>query len=246
MHQLTRYDLNGPWEAHRDFLKLTQNLVEARIVVSGNEPWPEFGEIIDLMCLRRLYVSDSRVLEMLRFPLLEEITIYMDDAPQGTLLLAHMESSLLRSRCVLQRLCLCGCLDGHTTAEVLRKFPTIVKLALIVYSMTARTEVDKLMSVLTLSESTPVGPQLRGIFLGTHLDDPADDTIYLEMLKSRWKGPHRTLTTATLLVCRGPALPPATLGAIDALCQDGLDFLFMHGLDGQLVMRRWVLAAPWH
>ncbi|KAJ7483547.1 hypothetical protein FB451DRAFT_1129456, partial [Mycena latifolia] len=57
-HQLTRYHLDGPWTIHQNILKVAQRLVEARIDITfNNEPWPESPHIIDLICLRRLYVS---------------------------------------------------------------------------------------------------------------------------------------------------------------------------------------------
>ncbi|KAJ6580809.1 hypothetical protein B0H19DRAFT_1112473 [Mycena capillaripes] len=66
-HQLTRYELNRPWEQHSVILNLAPNLVEARIAIAFDvEPWPDTDETIDLMHLQRLYVSDVDVLDYLK------------------------------------------------------------------------------------------------------------------------------------------------------------------------------------
>ncbi|KAJ7483406.1 hypothetical protein FB451DRAFT_1234502, partial [Mycena latifolia] len=60
VHQLTRYEANGPWEMHQAILKLASNLVEARLTIDfDDEPWPKHSGIIDLLHLQRLYVTHT-------------------------------------------------------------------------------------------------------------------------------------------------------------------------------------------
>ncbi|KAF7356326.1 F-box domain-containing protein [Mycena venus] len=71
-NQLTRYELDCPWEQHKAILKQSQNLLEARIEVGFDEgPWSDADETIGLLQLRRLYVSAPWVLQYLWAPALE-------------------------------------------------------------------------------------------------------------------------------------------------------------------------------
>ncbi|KAJ7654643.1 hypothetical protein DFH06DRAFT_518532 [Mycena polygramma] len=104
--QFTRYELDAPWAMHRGILKLTQNLVEACITVSFDKnPWPQPGEVLELLYLRRLYVSDPFALTFLKFPLLDEIALYLHPNHDGRGL-AHLESSVARSLCPIRKLCI--------------------------------------------------------------------------------------------------------------------------------------------
>ncbi|KAJ7483350.1 hypothetical protein FB451DRAFT_104841 [Mycena latifolia] len=69
-HQLTRYENDAPWTVHQGILKLARNLVEARLAIFDDESSPEYGDIIELPCLHRLYVSHRAILEHLRTPAL--------------------------------------------------------------------------------------------------------------------------------------------------------------------------------
>jgi hypothetical protein len=61
--QLTRYQLDGPWEEHKRILKLAPNLVEADITADfDDESWRGVDRIIDLPSLRRRYASDPGTL----------------------------------------------------------------------------------------------------------------------------------------------------------------------------------------
>ncbi|KAJ7146681.1 hypothetical protein C8R44DRAFT_898813 [Mycena epipterygia] len=77
-HQLTRYDLHGPLEMHRDMLKLVQNLIEARITIDfENEPWLDPRQPIELRHLQRLYASRAEILNHLRAPALTTMAMYL-------------------------------------------------------------------------------------------------------------------------------------------------------------------------
>ncbi|KAJ7623802.1 hypothetical protein FB45DRAFT_1031703 [Roridomyces roridus] len=75
--QLTAYRVEGPWDMHHRILKTAPNIVEARIIIGDDEePWPESsGELIDMLPLRRLYVSDLEVFDYIRAPALAELSV---------------------------------------------------------------------------------------------------------------------------------------------------------------------------
>ncbi|KAJ7609138.1 hypothetical protein FB45DRAFT_375634 [Roridomyces roridus] len=76
-YQLTSYRLQGPWEMHQRVLEMAPNVVEAQIVTSS---LPEAGgTILDLLHLRRLYVSQPKVLDFIRAPAsLDELGFWWD------------------------------------------------------------------------------------------------------------------------------------------------------------------------
>ncbi|KAJ7173308.1 hypothetical protein C8R46DRAFT_1215261 [Mycena filopes] len=82
VQQLTRYQLNGPWELHRDILVRGLNLVEIRLSINfDGEPWPDVTDAVHLPSLRRLYTSHCEVLDFLVAPALEELALlfYLDE-----------------------------------------------------------------------------------------------------------------------------------------------------------------------
>ncbi|KAJ7435166.1 hypothetical protein B0H11DRAFT_2115000, partial [Mycena galericulata] len=131
IQQITRYNLDAPWETHREILKLAPNLVECRIVVAfDDEPWPDSpSAFIDLLCLRRLHGNDVHILEYLRAPALEEVALHVgeEDDPHVD---QHLETFLIRSSCPLRRLCLKGSPNADSTAQILRKCPSITEIAI--------------------------------------------------------------------------------------------------------------------
>ncbi|KAJ7663885.1 hypothetical protein DFH06DRAFT_1324396 [Mycena polygramma] len=56
-HRLTRYQLDGPWATHDDLLRMAPNLIEARIMVHFDQPWPPSPATIELKHLRRLCIG---------------------------------------------------------------------------------------------------------------------------------------------------------------------------------------------
>ncbi|KAJ6473717.1 hypothetical protein C8R45DRAFT_1217459 [Mycena sanguinolenta] len=75
--QLTRYDLDCPWETHSQLLRSLPLLEEVRIRCfrDDDEDWPEPGEPIELTILRRFFVTDPTALDYVRAPSLHEIGI---------------------------------------------------------------------------------------------------------------------------------------------------------------------------
>ncbi|KAJ7113903.1 hypothetical protein C8R44DRAFT_795944 [Mycena epipterygia] len=122
---LTRYDLSGTWEMHRDILKLAQNLVEARIIIF-DEP---SGEVIDVP-LQRLYTRTADVFDFIRAPALSEITIYVDGDDDHDL--PHLDLLVARSGCTLRRLSFEGLPTAHIATHVLPKHPSITELAIVI------------------------------------------------------------------------------------------------------------------
>ncbi|KAJ7498125.1 hypothetical protein B0H11DRAFT_1998782, partial [Mycena galericulata] len=131
--QITRYDLDAPWETHREILKLAPNLVEGRIVIAFDDsPWPESpSATIDLLCLRRLYGNDVHILEYIRAPALEEVALRFEEE-DGPYMDHYLETFLTRSSCPLRRLCLGGSPNADSTAQILRKCPSITEIAIVI------------------------------------------------------------------------------------------------------------------
>ncbi|KAF8211069.1 hypothetical protein K438DRAFT_1808742 [Mycena galopus ATCC 62051] len=131
--QLTRYQLDAPWETHKGILKLAPELVEARIAISFDwDPWSDSEEIVHCS-LQRLYVSNHNALKFLRLPVLEGLAVRL------------LESFLKRSGCSLRRLCLRWFPDAYITTEVLQKFPPSPS--------SGPGQINGLMEALTVSEN---------------------------------------------------------------------------------------------
>ncbi|KAJ7825735.1 hypothetical protein B0H14DRAFT_3725892 [Mycena olivaceomarginata] len=76
VHQLTRYDIDCQLEGHIRVLKQTPNIIEARIDIAfDEEAWPDSPKIVDLLRLRRLYISSAGALKYFKIPALEELAL---------------------------------------------------------------------------------------------------------------------------------------------------------------------------
>ncbi|KAJ6457434.1 hypothetical protein C8R47DRAFT_1164358 [Mycena vitilis] len=247
--QLTRYEFDGPWGMHSGVLRLASSLVEARILINFDEaPWPDPHEPIDLIHLRRLYVSNFRVLNYLRAPALDELAIWVseDEPVEIPQLLAFIERSA-RSES-LRNLCLKGSPDKETGVTILQKLPCITEFSLILRdSLEARTRIHALMLALTVSPGNAVvSPQLHALFLGCSDEGYVEYDVYLAMLKSRWTEQGCALQRAALATEEGPGPDPATLLGLMALRRDGLDILLVEGTAARYEMYAWSHAAPWN
>ncbi|KAF8211005.1 hypothetical protein K438DRAFT_1808620 [Mycena galopus ATCC 62051] len=247
LHQLTRYQFVAPWLAHRCMLEQTWNLVEAYIINFDDEPWPEIGSIINLPSLRRLHLSDPKILNYLRAPSLEGLFFWVSRGEPPDIL---VESFLDRCACPLRRLGLSGFPDAHTTTQMLQKFPSITELVIVLDDDDARTEIDSLISTLTVTgsvsgSSAVVAPQLSSLFFGCEDDNNINYQMFLRMLKSRWEAEDCALKNAALVTgCCGP--DPATLGALCALRQEGLDLLLRSGVEASEEINGWLYATTWN
>jgi hypothetical protein len=243
IHQLTRYQFNGPWDMHQGILKLAPNLVEARIELSDEETWSDPTETIDLLCLRCLFVSNIEILRHIRVPALEELALWVEENEDPDLRI-----SLDHSSCRPRRLCLGGYPMAHTTAKVLKLTSSITELV-VVNNYEAREEANSLMKMLTVSNlagSTAIAPHLSLMFFGCTDGAHIDYTVYLEMLKSRWKAEGCALKTAALFTGLGPGPDASILQGLHALRRDGLDLLLLEGEDARDEMFRLAYIPAWN
>ncbi|KAJ6580862.1 hypothetical protein B0H19DRAFT_486541 [Mycena capillaripes] len=252
LHQLVRYQLDGPWGIHKDLLRLAPNLVEARVIIDFEEEpqhWLNSRDtIIDCLHLQRLFVSEPELLDHFRAPLLDHLALSVEaksDLPQ------HLEAFLGRSGCPLRKLCLDGCPDALATTTILQKLPCITELSIIIYEIEASQQINNLMSTLTVSKtagSTVVAPQLRSLCFGCQETGYIDYGAYLEMLKSRWNLMEVRALTAAALVWDynivGPDL--ATLRGLHALRRDGLDLLMIEDEGAVNELDAWACSTSWN
>ncbi|KAJ7493753.1 hypothetical protein FB451DRAFT_448654 [Mycena latifolia] len=252
--QLTRYQHDAPWTVHAAILKLAPNLVEARLTgaFDDDEPWPEPGDAIDLLHLRRLYISQSGSLMYLRTPALQEIALRIyKHYPE---LLPDLESFAVRSACNFRRVCFEGSPDVSTASEILHKYPSITELAIVVLTPGGDEDdeceaANALLSHLTISNSpgaTAVSTQLCAIEFGCDGKTSIDYALYLKMMESRWREQNCAFKSAALLIDSGPGPNPATLDGLDSLRKDGLDLLLLHGEEAAFIIAGWTYNSTWN
>ncbi|KAJ6580710.1 hypothetical protein B0H19DRAFT_1369229 [Mycena capillaripes] len=145
---------------------LDSEMVIIQSVISKAHALP--GEIIDLMCLQSLYVSHPEILGVLRFPVLEQIWICVEEDGDPDIT-TFLEPSFARSSSSLRTLCFHGCPAARTTVTILQQFPFITELLLVIDTPGLSDEVEALMQILTVSSvvgSRVVAPQLCRLAFG--------------------------------------------------------------------------------
>ncbi|KAJ7457215.1 hypothetical protein B0H11DRAFT_1925153 [Mycena galericulata] len=262
---LTRYDLDGPWELHRDVLALAPNLLEARIQISFEHEFPPFvaatpAGILVVPSLRRLFASHAEILDHLAVPALDEIAFYMDEA-SGWDVLRALPPFLARSGCSIRRLTLTGSPPAYTALDILHRAPSITALALICDidggEDACAEAVNHLISSLIIPDpdsdpnitaTTAPGPQLSEIYVGCRNTTYIDHDLYLTMLQSRWRAANmkRTLKAVTLLTHLGSGPSQTTLDGLEALRRDGLDVCLMEGQDALTGIEGWTYISDWN
>ncbi|KAJ7498103.1 hypothetical protein B0H11DRAFT_1998689 [Mycena galericulata] len=248
-NHITRYDFDAPWNKHAELLKSLPNLVEARIRVSfDDDPWPDPGETITLLCLWRLYVPQAQVLNYLTAPALREIVLYT--SKENSLHVRHIEPFLIRSSCRLQRFCFKNLPDAHSMVEVLQKCSTLTEIALIIGGEDIDLEVaNTVLAHLTVSPlpgSAVVLPQLSKLCFLWNRSAQINFPLYIRMLKSRWNTVDRALNVAEIITYSSLKLDPTTLGALDALKKDGLDLLVLSGSTALAMEKSWLYESQWN
>ncbi|KAJ6568418.1 hypothetical protein DFH09DRAFT_1363119 [Mycena vulgaris] len=247
VHQLTRYQLDGPWKLHEGILKLALNLVEARIeILFDEEPWPEPGETIALLRLRRLYVSDASILDYLTTPALQELTLYTRGG--GDPGLHHpLESFFVRSACNLRRLCFRGTPNAYQVRDTIRKFPCITELAIVTTLYRADNTIISDLTVKPFAASGVLAPHLSKIDFGCEGETEINYDLHLTMLQSRWRATDCALKAAALVTESGPRPRPVILDGLHSLRAAGLDLLLMNGVSegSGAVLNRWSYTGRW-
>ncbi|KAJ7848196.1 hypothetical protein B0H13DRAFT_1906881 [Mycena leptocephala] len=153
---------HGAWEDHSNILKVAKNLTKARIFVSdADTPRLIPGGVIELCELRRLFLSDVDILHSLRLPALQDLGFLQevgdpDAAP-------HVDSVVVRSSCILQRLCVMGFPGADMITELLQKHQAIVELSVILADPDSSVNANALIGYLANRGSDgifSIAPQL--------------------------------------------------------------------------------------
>ncbi|KAJ7773582.1 hypothetical protein DFH07DRAFT_952631 [Mycena maculata] len=238
IHQLTHYELDGSVDMHLGILKEVKNLVHARIFVQVDAGAP--SEILAIPSLRRLYVSDVNFLDYITASTVDEIALAVAFGG-GPNILARLGSFIERSSCSLRALSLRGSPDLHTTTAILLRAPSITELAIIIHDPDWIEEINVMLTTFIVSGSsdTVISPRLRCLSFGCEVDSYIHYTQYVKMLKSRWKAQGCELKAAALLLEEDPGPDPTTLGELESLRQDGLDFQLLKGREARDTMRGW-------
>ncbi|KAJ7609346.1 hypothetical protein DFH06DRAFT_1376373 [Mycena polygramma] len=227
--QLTRYDLDAPWDIHSGILKLTPNLREVTLTIlfGAHITWPEPRETIELA---------------ISLPLSENNNLIGG--------IADLESSLVHSLCHIRSLCFAGCTNAPGIAEVLQKFRSIVEFAVIADSSAASAEIRILMTILGSEEAGGklVAPQLCRLSFGCSDKGSLDYGQFLALVNYRWKSNSCNFKSAMLCIDleSGPTPDAEILQAISALREDGLDFVSLYGNDASLAMDDWLCYSQWN
>ncbi|KAF7371091.1 F-box domain-containing protein [Mycena sanguinolenta] len=241
--QLTRYELTGPWSTHERILQGAPNLVEAHIDIAS-DPEISSDTLIELQHLRRLYISAPEILSVLKAPALEELAVSLYTG-EGPSYLERLRGFVDRSLCPLRRICHRGVPETHTTIQILKTFPSLTELVMIMHD--AGSEVSTLISALRPGESTVVAPQLQSLLLGFEVHDTPDWAAYFDMLKARWEAKNCTLKHAALIT-RGNSSPDSLiLDGLLALRQEGLDFILPENDSESLgFINAWLYGTTWN
>ncbi|KAF7343726.1 ABC protein [Mycena sanguinolenta] len=248
-HQLTRYDFDAPWTTHYELLRSLPNLQEVRIVRNFDRsvPWPAPGDPIQLVHLRRMCVSDSRILNYLIAPVLESIAIY-DRKNLATN--SHLERFITRSSCAVRRLCIAGLPDVQSTEEILRQHPFMTQLALWITDPHAENEnserdlLTRFLIRFTVSNSTRILSHLSKLHFGCENANAISYSLYLNMVDSRWSSSDCHLEDTELLLPNAAAdLDPEFLSRMETLIQRGMHISFLLGESAHTRAEQWFHIA---
>ncbi|KAF7342595.1 hypothetical protein MSAN_02016200 [Mycena sanguinolenta] len=218
----------------------------------GHRPWPEPGEPIDLVHLRRLYVNDPTCLNYLRAPGLEEIATWITK-PEITENFISLERFLMRSSCSPRRLCIQGPLDVQSTAGILEKCPSITEIA-VTHEIegdesTQRDILSRFLALFTISDSTPsamVLPHVTEIGFACENVDASIYPLFLDMLESRWNVAKDAFKAAELVFLKSHLDPdPQAAARIETLRDDGLKISISSGVVARDRIDRWFFKPAW-
>ncbi|KAF8211049.1 hypothetical protein K438DRAFT_102668 [Mycena galopus ATCC 62051] len=231
IHQLTRLHLDDTWEIHRGILKLAPNLVEAHIgITPDNEGWPDVHwpdvhNFVDLLHLRRLYISHAEALDYFNTPALEGCGLEVGPDESVDDIQRHLDSFIGRSACPLRKLGLRGSPDAHMTTQLLGKFPFITEL--VIENVNSEEATNELMEALTVSGGAVIGSHLTAMVFEFDPKHDIDYAGYLRMVKSRWQAADCAFSTAGLFVWPDYRPDDTTLRGLHTLRSEGLDLLLL-------------------
>ncbi|KAJ6493221.1 hypothetical protein C8R45DRAFT_1095731 [Mycena sanguinolenta] len=253
-HQLTRYDFDAPWKTHRELLKSLPALEEVRVLRDFDDigDSSNVGEPIDLVHLRRLFVSDPTTLDHLRAPALEEIA-FQPNTTDSEETCHSLEQFLVRSSCSPGCLRIQGLLAPQSTAAIFQKFPHFTEVAVTDMGEededTQRDIISAFLTLFSISNSTPsalVLPHITKIGLACENADALLCPLFLTTLESRWNAAEVSLTAAELLLLDPAAHPDRrSVARIETLREAGLEISLMSGRDASSRIDRWLHRAAW-
>ncbi|KAF7343736.1 F-box domain-containing protein [Mycena sanguinolenta] len=249
-HRLTRYDLDAPWATHYELLKSLPNLREVRITRDFDLPlaWPEPGEPIRLLQLRRLYVSRIECLAYLTAPALESLVIHSHGGDETR---SHLHPFVMRSSCRLRRLCMSGLPDPQDVGDILQQQPSITEVAIMVRDEetqdedTERDALTALFTRFTITNSTAILPHICELHFGCRNAEAIYYPLYLDMVDSRWNADSCALKAAELVLPNTESHPdPESLMRIETLRQAGMQIVLLSGTIAQDRADQWFLIPP--
>ncbi|KAJ6484184.1 hypothetical protein C8R45DRAFT_1000365 [Mycena sanguinolenta] len=252
VHQLTRYDLDAPWQKHSELLKSLPNLQEVCISLFDDpEDWPDPGQPIYLPHLRRVHVTHPRSFDYLRTPALREIGMLV--VVHTTAPWAHLEGLFLRSACSPRRLRIKGVLNVQCAADFLHKYQCLTEVAITPPNAeeerTQREVLSAFIKLFTISPSTPAAqvlPHITSVGFGSRNADAIVCPLFLDMLESRWNVRDSALTSAELLFVELSVHPdPRSVARIEALRAAGLQLSLLSEFDARDRVDEWLHKSEW-
>ncbi|KAJ7607871.1 hypothetical protein FB45DRAFT_1067627 [Roridomyces roridus] len=264
LQQLTRYHVDAPWETHQQILSVSPALVEAHISVEDGPQWSDMDPKIELLHLRCLYVSWTKIVQFLHVPVLEQVTFDLSSIEDELSL--GVDEFMAATSGTVRRLGLRGLPQADVAQEIMDAYPSVTELAILIYGgddyhfddedsneVDSETEEhalipDSLISLLDLSFSFDTLPLLTHLHLVFEDELLLDYEVYAGMLGSHWTDDHHlALRVATLRMSSwDPHKPsPDVRHKFDALRRSGLDFSMDY--DGHVLDRlgSWLCQATW-
>ncbi|KAK7024981.1 F-box domain-containing protein [Favolaschia claudopus] len=255
---LTRYESDGFLKEHIRMLKLAPNLVEACLDIAFEEAATSaldvVNQVVDMLHLRRLNVSNPKFLPRLRAPALEALSLEIsEDYNQDRDPVLPLLFSLLdRSSCSLRQFRSRGLAAAQFRA-ILQEVPSITEIS---FTSPSAAEINALVASLHVpnghgTDSKPMAPQLRMIDFASEIENHPfmNYLAFLEMLQSRWAMETTALEAAALLIEHhtGPRLDELINSGIRSLDLGGLHLSFLWGLiPATEEINRWCFRITWN
>ncbi|KAF7327426.1 ABC protein [Mycena kentingensis (nom. inval.)] len=249
--QLTRYTLHQSTQAQIAMLRSAPHLVEARITIEpdlrGLFRHSGTSKIV-LPALRRLYVSDIEILDIIHAPVLTDFGYEPNGAPLASSDLARIIAATQPS---LRRFCLYGEPTSTTAIQILQKFPSIEELRVIWNGALVPQrwkEADTLITVLLLSTyidtGTPaIAPNLYMLSLGWESEPASDAEPFVPILRGRWKAGGSTIKRVELSTCSSTAIDPVVLNALKELQEERVDVAVFQDEEGMEITDTYQFAV---